>query len=51
MVVDGKDKNYRTMFCKCGCGNGVVLKADSGHNNRRNTFKEKNQAYLVRYYW
>lgn len=29
MVVDGKDRNYKTMFCKCGCGNGVILKADN----------------------
>lgn len=28
MFVDGKDGNYKTMFCKCGCGNGVILKAD-----------------------
>ena len=58
MVVNGENRNYKTMFCKCGCSNGVVLKADndkdigvslqlvsdnfySGHNNRRNTFKEK----------
>lgn len=20
--------SYKTMFCKCGCGNGVILKAD-----------------------
>ncbi|MCM1232306.1 MAG: hypothetical protein NC489_19460 [Ruminococcus flavefaciens] len=29
MVVNGKDRNYKTMFCKCGCGNGVILKADN----------------------
>lgn len=29
MVVNGKGKRYKSMFCKCGCGNGVVLKADN----------------------
>lgn len=21
-------KSYKTMFCKCGCGNGIIIKAD-----------------------
>ena len=29
MIVNGKNREYKTMFCKCGCGNGVVLKADN----------------------
>ena len=29
MIINGKANNYKTMFCKCGCGNGVVLKADN----------------------
>lgn len=29
MVINGKDRNYKTMFCKCGCGNGVILKTDN----------------------
>lgn len=29
MVVNEKGKRYKTMFCKCGCGNGVILKADN----------------------
>ena len=28
MIVNSKKHNYKTMFCKCGCANGVVLKAD-----------------------
>lgn len=51
-----KDNNY-AMFCKCGCGNGVILKADkehdevslqlvsdrfySGGNDKKNSLKEK----------
>ena len=25
----GNKKDYETMFCKCGCGNGVIIKADN----------------------
>ena len=27
MVANENNRDYKTMFCKCGCGNGVVLKA------------------------
>lgn len=26
--TDDKKAQYKTMFCKCGCGNGVILKVD-----------------------
>lgn len=29
MVINGSKNKYKTMFCKCGCGNGVILKADN----------------------
>lgn len=29
MVVNGNKNKYKTMFCKCGRGNGVILKADN----------------------
>lgn len=29
MIVNEKSKRYKTMFCKCGCGNGVIIKSDN----------------------
>lgn len=29
MIVNRKNGNFKTMFCKCGCANGVVLRADN----------------------
>lgn len=28
MIVNGNNRDYSTMFCTCGCGNGIILKAD-----------------------
>lgn len=28
MIINGRNSNYKIMFCKCGCGDGILLKAE-----------------------